>query len=127
MSELLLSIKFYTVFLWSCNSFSLKLKPVDLRNLSLLASLSLGLDAGLTLTSVPPYAVPFRELAMHVCHHRSLSGVNILAAMDASVVALCTADISEVSIDCLVGRGNTHPRIEEVSVKSPQSVRNGLA
>ncbi|RUS82672.1 hypothetical protein EGW08_009575 [Elysia chlorotica] len=75
--------------------FSLKLKPVDLRNLSLLASLSLGMEVGFTLTSVPPYAVAFRELALHVCHHRSLSGVDILAAMDASVVALCTADISE--------------------------------
>ncbi|GFR74464.1 polynucleotide 5'-hydroxyl-kinase NOL9-like, partial [Elysia marginata] len=74
--------------------FSLKLKPVDLRNLSLLASLSLDLEAGLTLTSMPPYAVPFRQLAMHVCHHRSLSGADILAAVDATVVALCVADIS---------------------------------
>ncbi|GFO40513.1 polynucleotide 5'-hydroxyl-kinase nol9-like [Plakobranchus ocellatus] len=76
------------------NSFSLKLKPVDLRNLSLLASLSLGLESGSTLTSLSPYTVPFRQLAMHVCHYR-LSGLDILAAVNASVVALCTADISE--------------------------------
>lgn len=75
--------------------FILKLKPVDLRNLSLLSSLSLGLEVGFTLTSLPPYAVPFRQLAMHVCHHRGLSGTDILAAMDATVVALCTADISQ--------------------------------
>ena len=78
------------------SSFSLKLKPVDLRNLSLLASLSLDLEAGLTLTALPPYSVPFRQLAMHVCHHRALSGADLLAAVDATVVALCTADISQV-------------------------------
>ncbi|KAH9503624.1 Polynucleotide 5'-hydroxyl-kinase nol9 [Bulinus truncatus] len=76
--------------------FSLKLKPADLRNLSLLASLSAGLDRGMTLTSIPPYTVPFRHLGIHVCHHR-VPPEGILTAIDSSVVALCVADLSQAT------------------------------
>ncbi|XP_012940738.1 polynucleotide 5'-hydroxyl-kinase NOL9 [Aplysia californica] len=76
--------------------FNVKLKPVDLRNLSLLSSLSLGLERSVQLNSVPPYCVPYAQLAVHVCHH-SVPSSELLMALDASVVALCVADISQLT------------------------------
>ncbi|XP_055882982.1 polynucleotide 5'-hydroxyl-kinase NOL9-like [Biomphalaria glabrata] len=74
--------------------FSMKLKPADLRNLALLSSLSSGLERGMTLTSMPPYTVPYRYLGIHVCHHRvPLEG--LLQAIDSSVVALCVTDLTQ--------------------------------
>lgn len=81
-----------TLFVYS---FSFKLKPVDLRNLSLLSALSAGLERGMTLTSLPPYTVPYEKIGIHVCHHH-LTGEAILSAVDASVVALCVTDLSQV-------------------------------
>ncbi|CAL1538995.1 unnamed protein product [Lymnaea stagnalis] len=73
--------------------FSFKLKPVDLRNLSLLSALSSGLERSMTLTSSPPFTVPYKLLGIHVCHNRVVPE-EILNAIDASVVALCVADLS---------------------------------
>ncbi|CAG5125420.1 unnamed protein product [Candidula unifasciata] len=75
-------------------SFTFKLKPVDLRNLTLLAALSMNLERGMTLNSLPPYAVPYRQFGVSICHHK-LTGEEVLTAIDASVVALCVADLSK--------------------------------
>ncbi|BFZ08622.1 hypothetical protein BsWGS_11661 [Bradybaena similaris] len=74
--------------------FSFKLKPVDLRNLTLLSALSVNLERGMGLTSLPPYAVPYRQFGVSICHHK-LTGKEVLTAIDASVVALCVADLSK--------------------------------
>jgi len=72
--------------------FSVKLRPVDLRNLALLSSLSLGLEKGVTLTSLTPYCIPYADMAVHICHNRVKSS-EILHAINASLVALCVSDL----------------------------------
>ncbi|ELT95693.1 hypothetical protein CAPTEDRAFT_197373, partial [Capitella teleta] len=74
-------------------------KPVDLRNLTLLSYLSLSLPANeVSLCAMQPYQIDWCSVALHVCHV-SLPRTQIMAAFNASVVALVHAP-SEMIVQC---------------------------
>ncbi|XP_070192987.1 polynucleotide 5'-hydroxyl-kinase NOL9-like [Littorina saxatilis] len=71
-----------------------KLTPKNMRDLALLSHLMQGFPTTVTLTSAVPYMVPWNRFAVHVCHSvvpRRL----VVDTLNASVVALCRADLSE--------------------------------
>ena len=72
-----------------------RLKPVDFRNLSLLTHLYSNIDPHMTLTSQTPYVLQWKSIAIHVCY-MSVPWEQIMYAINASVVALCHADLEQV-------------------------------
>ena len=52
-------------------------------------------DPLMTLTDVVPRAVPWNQLAIHVCH-KNVPNTQILYAINAQIVALCVVDEEEV-------------------------------
>ena len=77
-------------------------KPVDHRSLSLLSYFDhLLKDTKHGLNNVVPYAVPWKQVAVHVMH-ATVPASQIMYALNASVVALCTVDESQVTcLGCL--------------------------
>ena len=74
---------------------SVRLRPVDFRNLSLLSHLYNNLDPNMTLTSTAPYVIPWRCVAIHVCY-MPVPRDQIMYSLNASVVALCHSDLEQV-------------------------------
>jgi polynucleotide 5'-hydroxyl-kinase GRC3/NOL9 len=52
----------------------------------------------MTLTSVTPYTVPWKDVAIHVCH-KTVEKTQILYSINGSLVALCQADLTHVCIN----------------------------
>jgi len=76
-------------------SYDFKMMAVDYRNLSILSHLGNDLEPGLTLPLVTPYEVRWRDMCIHVCH-MEVPLSQIMYTLNASLVGLCTADISKV-------------------------------
>lgn len=71
---------------------AVRLKAVDFRNLSLLSHLYGNLGPHMTLTSADPYTVPWKDVSIHICYMH-VPRKQIMYALNASVVALCHADL----------------------------------
>ncbi|XP_041348497.1 uncharacterized protein LOC121368047 [Gigantopelta aegis] len=69
-------------------------KPVDHRNMSLLVYLSALVKPRKTLNSLTPYTVPWSAVGVHVCHY-AVKPSQVFCALNASVVALCHADLAQ--------------------------------
>lgn len=77
------------------------MKSSDYRNLSILSHLGGDLEPGLTLTSVTPYTVNWKDVAIHMCHVE-VPRTQVMYALNANLVALCEGDITKVLIfSCL--------------------------
>lgn len=76
---------------------AVRLKAVDFRNLSLLSHLYSNLGPHMTLTSADPYTVPWKDVAIHICYMH-VPREQIMYALNASVVALCHADLKQVML-----------------------------
>ncbi|XP_052779860.1 polynucleotide 5'-hydroxyl-kinase NOL9-like [Mya arenaria] len=75
-------------------SHDFKLTAADYRNLSILSHLGNDLEPGLTLTSVTPFEIAWRNVCVHVCS-MEVQRSQIMYALNASLVGLCKADISQ--------------------------------
>ena len=79
-----------------CSSHTrVKLTPKNMRDLALLSHLMQGFPANVTLMSAVPYVIPWQRFAIHVCHCYVPQRL-LMDSLNASVVALCKADLSEV-------------------------------
>lgn len=78
--------------------YSIKLKALDHRNLSILGYLSQCIEPGMTLTSVPPYVVSWNTIGVHVIHE-VVQRSQVMYALNGSIVALCNADLSQAHRD----------------------------
>ena len=78
-----------------------KLTPKNMRDLALLSHLMQGFSPTVTLTSAVPYTIPWNRFAIHVCHSPVPRRL-VVDTLNASVVALCKADLSEVVFLCAV-------------------------
>ncbi|KAK3612060.1 hypothetical protein CHS0354_021746 [Potamilus streckersoni] len=72
----------------------IKLRPVDHRNLTLLSYLCQSVEPGVTLYSMVPTVLPWHSIAIHV-GHICVPNSQVMFAINASVVALCSADLSK--------------------------------
>ena len=68
-----------------------------MRDLALLSYLMQGFSPPVTLTSAVPYTIPWSRFAIHVCHSPVPRRL-VVDTLNASVVALCKADLSEVGV-----------------------------
>ncbi|XP_053377121.1 polynucleotide 5'-hydroxyl-kinase NOL9-like [Mercenaria mercenaria] len=75
-------------------SYNFRMKATDYRNLTVLSHLAHDLEPGLTLTSMTPYTVNWKDVAIHVCHVE-VNRSQIMYALNANLVALCEGDITE--------------------------------
>lgn len=73
---------------------AIRLKPADHRTVNLLSHLGNHLEKGLTLVAKEPFYVPWREVAVHVSFAR-VPRSQVMYALNASVVGLCAADITQ--------------------------------
>ncbi|KAL5013572.1 hypothetical protein ScPMuIL_007842 [Solemya velum] len=95
-----------------------KLKSVDHRNLSTLGYLTQKLTPGMTLLSQAPYTVSWDCVAVNVCHSH-IPDSQILLALNASVVALCRANMSKIMQDPSVVHQDTDGRLPRILRKTP--------
>ncbi|KAL3852579.1 hypothetical protein ACJMK2_016199 [Sinanodonta woodiana] len=72
----------------------IKLRPVDHRDLTLLSYLCQNIEPGVTLYSMVPTVLPWCSIAVHV-GHTCVPDSQVMYAINASVVALCSADLSK--------------------------------
>jgi len=73
-------------------------RPSEHRDLTLYSYFSSDLEYRMTLTSVTPYTVPWKDVAIHVCH-KTVEKTQILYSINGSLVALCQADLKHVCIN----------------------------
>lgn len=68
-------------------------RPMDHRDLTLFSYFSKNLELGMNLTSVTPFRIPWRSVAIHVCH-TAIDKSQIMYSINGSLVALCHADLT---------------------------------
>ena len=66
-----------------------------LRDVTTLAHLAQNIEPGLSLYTVSPYCVKWKDVAVHVCE-KNVPRSQIMYALNASLVGLCEADLSKV-------------------------------